>query len=121
MAKQNNNQPLPADVAQKDSVGGMAKRLLDPAHVKQLAAWCAQVAKEEGGQALWREISFRVNLALHRDTWQYRADLPTRRMLKRQRAEGVPGGPKISVVVPLYNTPLPFLYLMFESVTGQSY
>lgn len=121
MAKQNNNQPLPADVAQKDSVGGMAKRLLDPAHVKQLAAWCAQVAKEEGGQALWREISFRVNLALHRDTWQYRADLPTRRMLKRQRAEGVPGGPKISVVVPLYNTPLPFLKQMIESVTGQSY
>ncbi|WP_270913070.1 glycosyltransferase family 2 protein [Allofournierella sp. CML151] len=121
MAKQNNNQPLPADVAQKDSVGGMARRLLDPAHVKQLAAWCAQVAKEEGGQALWREISFRVNLALHRDTWQYRADLPTRRMLKHQRAEGVPGGPKISVVVPLYNTPLPFLKQMIESVTGQSY
>ena len=121
MAKQNNNQPLPADVAQKDGVGGMAKRLLDPAHVKQLAAWCAQVAKEEGGQALWREISFRVNLALHRDTWQYRADLPTRRMLKHQRAEGVPGGPKISVVVPLYNTPLPFLKQMIESVTGQSY
>ena len=121
MANEKNNQPLPADVAQKDSVGGMAKRLLDPAHVKQLAGWCARVAREEGGQALWREISFRVNLALHRDTWQYRADLPTRRMLKRQRAEGVPGGPKISVVVPLYNTPLPFLKQMIESVTGQSY
>ena len=121
MANEKNNQPLPADVAQKDSVGGMAKRLLDPAHVKQLAGWCARVAREEGGQALWREISFRVNLALHRDTWQYRADLPTRRMLKRQRAAGVPGGPKISVVVPLYNTPLPFLKQMIESVTGQSY
>lgn len=121
MANEKNNQPLPADVPQKDSVGGMAKRLLDPAHVKQLAGWCARVAREEGGQALWREISFRVNLALHRDTWQYRADLPTRRMLKRQRAEGVPGGPKISVVVPLYNTPLPFLKQMIESVTGQSY
>ena len=121
MANEKNNQPLPADVAQKDSVGGMAKRLLDPAHVKQLVGWCARVAREEGGQALWREISFRVNLALHRDTWQYRADLPTRRMLKRQRAEGVPGGPKISVVVPLYNTPLPFLKQMIESVTGQSY
>ena len=121
MANEKNNQPLPADVARKDSVGGMAKRLLDPAHVKQLAAWCAQVAREEGAQALWREISFRVNLALHRDTWQYRADLPTRRMLKRQRAEGVPGGPKISVVVPLYNTPLPFLKQMIKSVTDQSY
>ena len=45
MANEKNNQPLPADVAQKDSVGGMAKRLLDPAHVKQLAGWCARVAR----------------------------------------------------------------------------
>ena len=34
--------PLPADVAREDSVGGMARRLLDPAHIKQVAAWCAR-------------------------------------------------------------------------------
>ena len=98
--------PLPADVAKKDSLPGMARRLLDPAHIRQVAAWCARVGREEGAQALWREISFRVNLAFHRDTWRYRADLPTRKKLAAQRAAGVPGGPKISVVAPLYNLSL---------------
>ena len=82
---------------------------------------CARVGREEGAQALWREISFRVNLAFHRDTWRYRADLPTRKKLAAQRAAGVPGGPKISVVAPLYNTPPRFLRQMIGSVTGQSY
>lgn len=113
--------PLPADVAKKDSLAGMARRLLDPAHIRQVAAWCARVGREEGAQALWREISFRVNLAFHRDTWRYRADLPTRKKLAAQRAAGVPGGPKISVVAPLYNTPPRFLRQMIGSVTGQSY
>ncbi|WP_418972792.1 glycosyltransferase family 2 protein [Allofournierella sp.] len=113
--------PLPADVAKKDSLAGMARRLLDPAHIRQVAAWCARVGREEGAEALWREISFRVNLAFHRDTWRYRADLPTRKKLAAQRAAGVPGGPKISVVAPLYNTPPRFLRQMIGSVTGQSY
>ncbi len=113
--------PLPADVAKKDSLAGMARRLLDPAHIRQVAAWCARVGREEGAQALWREISFRVNLAFHRDAWRYRADLPTRKKLAAQRAAGVPGGPKISVVAPLYNTPPRFLRQMIGSVTGQSY
>ena len=113
--------PLPADVAKKDSLAGMARRLLDPAHIRQVAAWCARVGREEGAEALWREISFRVNLAFHRDTWRYRADLPTRKKLAAQRAAGVPGGPKISVVAPLYNTPPCFLRQMIGSVTGQSY
>lgn len=113
--------PLPADVAKKDSLPGMARRLLDPAHIRQVAAWCARVGREEGAEALWREISFRVNLAFHRDTWRYRADLPTRKKLAAQRAAGVPGGPKISVVAPLYNTPPRFLRQMIGSVTGQSY
>lgn len=119
MPKQQENRP--ADLAQKDSLAGMARRLVNPAHIRQVAAWCAQVGREEGPQALWREVAFRVNLAFHRDTWQYRADLPTRRRLKKQREQGVPGGPKISVVVPLYNTPPKFLRQMLNSVTAQSY
>lgn len=113
--------PLPADVAKEDSVGGMARRLADPKHIGQLVHWCAQVAKEEGMEALWREISFRVNLAFHRDTWKYRADIPTRRQLKAQRKAGVAGGPSISVVSPLYNTPEKFLRQMIGSVRAQSY
>jgi len=34
---QDTNQNRPADVAQADSVGGMAKRLLNPAHLSDLA------------------------------------------------------------------------------------
>ncbi|EJX00053.1 glycosyl transferase family protein, partial [gut metagenome] len=113
--------PLPADVAREDSVGDMARRLADPKHVGQLARWCAQLAKEEGLEALWREISFRINLAFHRDTWKYRADIPTRRQLKAQRKAGVAGGPRISVVSPLYNTPEKFLRQMIGSVRAQSY
>ena len=112
--------PLPADVAREDSVGGMARRLLEPAHIKQGAAWCAQVGREEGLEALWREVEFRIRLALHRDTWRYRADLPTRRQLKAQRAENL-AGPTISVCVPLFNTPAPFLRQMINSVLAQSY
>lgn len=33
---QDTNQNRPADVAQADSVGGMAKRLLNPAHLSDL-------------------------------------------------------------------------------------
>ena len=113
--------PLPADVAKEDSVQGMARRLADPKHIKELCAWCAKVGKEEGFEALWREISFRINLAFHRDTWKYRADIPTKKQLKAQRAQGVAGGPTISVVVPLYNTPEKFMRQMIGSVRAQSY
>ena len=113
--------PLPADVAREDSVGGMAKRLANPAHIRHLIGWCAQVGKEEGFEALWREITFRVNLALHRDTWKYRADIPTKKQLKAQRKNGVKNGPTISIVSPLYNTPEKFLRQMIGSVCAQSY
>ena len=98
----------------------MARRLLEPAHIKQVAVWCAQVGREEGLEALWREVEFRIRLALHRDTWRYRADLPTRRQLKAQRAENL-AGPTISVCAPLFNTPAPFLRQMINSVLAQSY
>ena len=114
-------EPLPADVARADSPAAMARRLASPAHIAQLCGWCARVAREEGAQALWREIDFRLRLALHKDTWRYRADLPTRRQLRRQKAAGVPGGPTISVCVPLYNTPEKFLRQLIRSLRRQSW
>ncbi len=113
--------PLPADVAKEDSVGGMARRLADPKHLKDLFVWCAKVGRDEGFEALWREITFRVNLAFHRDTWKYRADIPTKKQLKAQRKKGVPGGPMFSIISPLYNTPEKFLRQMIGSVCAQSY
>ena len=112
---QDTNQNRPADVAQADSVGGMAKRLLNPAHLSDLARRSAATLKEQGAEQLWRDVTFRVGLAFHHDSWQHRADLPLRRELKAQRAEYADGkpGPVVSVVVPLYNTP--------EKFFGQNY
>lgn len=120
MAKEPQND-LPLDVAQQDSVSGMAKRLMNPAHLQDLAHRAYVCARDEGLEQLWRGLDFRINLALHREKWQYRADLPTRRLLKAQRRAPLENGPCISVVVPLYNTPLPFLKQMIGSVTAQSY
>ena len=96
---QDTNQNRPADVAQADSVGGMAKRLLNPAHLSDLARRSAATLKEQGAEQLWRDVTFRVGLAFHHDSWQHRADLPLRRELKAQRAEYADGkpGPVVSV------------------------
>ena len=90
---QDTNQNRPADVAQADSVGGMAKRLLNPAHLSDLARRSAATLKEQGAEQLWRDVTFRVGLAFHHDSWQHRADLPLRRELKSQRAEYADGKP----------------------------
>ena len=112
---------LPADVARADSVGGMLKRLASPAHLADLAKRGVDCVKEEGFEQLWREVEFRVGLALHKDRWQHRADQPTKRQLKRQKENPLPGDLVVSVVVPLYNTPMKFLKEMIGSVTAQTY
>lgn len=48
---QDTNQNRPADVAQADSVGGMAKRLLNPAHLSDLARRSAATLERAGGRA----------------------------------------------------------------------
>lgn len=115
-----NSQPLPADVAQADSVAGMAKRLASPAHLADLGRRSVATLREEGAQQLWRDVVFRVGLAFHYDSWQHRADIPTRRQLKRQRENPIQGG-TVSIVVPLYNTPKKFFDQMLKSVRDQTY
>ena len=114
------NNERPADLAVQDSVGGMARRLLNPAHLKDLARRSVATLREQGAEQLWRDISFRVGLAFHHDDWRHRADLPLRRTLKAQRAANLQG-PCISVVVPVFNTPLRFFNEMVESVQRQTY
>ena len=118
--KQQPNNERPADLAVQDSVGGMARRLLDPAHLRDLARRSAATLREQGAEQLWRDVTFRVGLAFHHDDWRHRADLPLRRTLKAQRAAALQG-PCISVVVPVYNTPLPFFKQMVQSVRRQTY
>ncbi len=47
--------------------------------------------------------------------------MPTEEEKKKQRERKFPDDLKISVLVPLYNTPEPFLRAMIASVTGQTY
>ena len=114
------DQNRPADVAAPDSVGGMAKRLMDPAHLKDLAGRSVRTLREQGLEQLWRDVVFRVGLAFHHDGWRHRADIPLRRTLRAQRAENLQG-PCISVVVPVYNTPMRFFRQMVQSVQRQTY
>lgn len=110
----------PADLAVQDSVGGMARRLLNPAHLRDLAGRSAKTLREQGAEQLWRDVKFRVGLALHHDDWRHRADLPLRRELKAQRAAALQG-PQISIIVPLYNTSAKFFDEMLQSVVKQTY
>ncbi len=110
-----------ADVAVQDSMGGMLRRLVNPAHLKNLAGRFGKTLKEEGAEQLWRDVSFRVALAMHRDQWQHRADIPTRRALKQQLAHPLQIDNTISIIVPLYNTSARFLKELLASVTTQTY
>ena len=118
--KQRPDQERPADLSVQDSVGGMARRLLDPAHLRDLARRSAATLREQGAEQLWRDVTFRVGLAFHHDGWRHRADIPLRRTLKAQRAAHLQG-PCVSIVVPVYNTPLPFFKQMVQSVRRQTY
>ena len=48
MAKPKEN--LPADVARQDSLGGMAKRLLNPSHLADIASRSAKTLREQGAE-----------------------------------------------------------------------
>ena len=92
MSEKPNNE-RPADLAVQDSVGGMARRLLNPAHLRDLAGRSVRTLREQGAEQLWRDVKFRVGLAMHHDDWRHRADIPLRRELKAQRAEYADGKP----------------------------
>ncbi len=115
MAQQTN-----ADVAKQDSVRGMAARLINPAHLKNVMGRFTTTLREEGAEQLWRDVTFRVCLAMHKDQWQHRADIPTKRALGAQRAAPIAAG-CISIVVPLYNTPPRYLKQLLASVQAQTY
>lgn len=114
------DQLRPADAAVQDSVGAMARRLLNVDHLKDLTRRSMATLREQGAEQLWRDVTFKVGLAFHHDGWRHRADIPLRRELKAQRAAGLQG-PRISIVVPVYNTPEKFFRQMLASVQKQTY
>lgn len=121
MTEQEKQTTRNADAPVQDSVGGMTRRLLNPRHVKELAGRMIHTLRQDGFEQVCRDIRFRIALARHEDLWQHRADIPTRRQLKIQRANPIADGPLVSIVVPLYNTPIRFLHEMLDSVRQQTY
>ena len=118
MSKQPTNRPQQDE---QDSVGKAIRRNLSPAKALSLASRGVRCLATRGAEATWREVVWRVDLMRGRDNWRHRADIPLQRELRAQRRAKLPLMPLISVVVPLYNTPLPYLKQMIHSVLGQSY
>lgn len=104
----------------RDSLGKMVRRLTDPSHLGAVVGRTAKTLREQGAEQMWRDVRFRVGLAIHKDFWQHYADIPLKRELKAQRAENLQG-PCISIVVPLYNTPARYFKQMTGSVRKQTY
>ncbi|MBQ5313091.1 MAG: glycosyltransferase, partial [Oscillospiraceae bacterium] len=105
----------------QDSPLRFLKRNLNVKRVTHLVKRGYNSIKNEGLEATQRKVQFRVNLMLKRDVWQFRSDIPLKRELKEQSITKFEFMPKISIVVPLYNTPKKFLLEMVESVEKQSY
>ena len=70
----------------------------------------------QGPRTAWRELQDAIRIRSAKI-----AQWPTPEVLAAQRAEGFEGAVKISVLVPLYNTPERFLREMIESVQAQTY
>ncbi len=108
--------------SEKDTYGKALKRVANPSHSASLVKRGFVCLKERGPEALFREISYRMDLASKNGTpWKHRADIPLKRELRAQKKVKFDKMPVFSVVVPLYNTPVKYLREMIKSVLNQSY
>lgn len=109
------------ETEEQDSVKKALRRNANPARLAGLAGRAIRCVKTRGAEALWREGTYRVDLMTKGESWQFRADLPLKKELRAQRKAVFAKMPCISVVVPLYNTPVKFLRDMIKSMQNQSY
>lgn len=87
--------------------------------IKELMGYTLQVLKEEGPGPVLRRAAGFIKRRFFGKKARY---LPKKQVLEAQRkecAEGAPG-PVISICVPLYNTPEPFLRQLLDSVLNQT-
>ncbi len=97
------------------------RRNMNFARICSLAKRGVNSLKEQGFEATWRKVDFRIKLMTKGDVWKFRSDLPLKKELARQKKAVFPFMPKISIAVPLYNTDKKFLKDMIDSVVNQSY
>ena len=105
---------------ERDNLLKMAGRLANPAHLRSVVGRTAAILREQGAEQMWRDVRFRVGLAVHKVSWRDKVDIPLRKELRAQRAENLQG-PCISIVVPLFNTPARYFKQMTGSVRKQTY
>ena len=105
----------------QDSPLKFLKRNLNISRIGTLLKRGVASLKNDGLEATWRKVDFRIKLMTKGDVWKFRSDIPLKRELKAQKNATFPYMPKISIIVPLYNTPEKFLKEMIDSVYNQSY
>lgn len=105
---------------ERDNLLKMAGRLANPAHLRSVLERTAAILREQGAEQMWRDVRFRVGLAVHKVSWRDKVDIPLKKELRAQRAENLQG-PCISIVVPLFNTPARYFKQMTGSVRKQTY
>ena len=105
---------------ERDNLLKMAGRLANPAHLRSVVGRTATILREQGAEQMWRDVRFRVGLAVHKVSWRDKVDIPLKKELRAQRAENLQG-PCISIVVPLFNTPARYFKQMTGSVLHQTY
>ena len=71
------------------------------ARIGSLAKRGVNSLKEQGFEATWRKVDFRIKLMTKGDVWKFRSDLPLKKELARQKKAVFPFMPKISIAVPL--------------------
>ncbi len=106
---------------EQDSPLKFIKRNVNPKRILALLNRGATSLSKEGFEATFRKIDFRVRLMLKLDAYKHRLDIPLKKDLAFQRKASFVFMPKISIVVPLYNTKEKFLVQLLESVINQSY
>lgn len=105
----------------QDSPIKFLKRNLNVKRIGTLVKRGAVSLKNEGIESTWRKVDFRIKLMTRGDVWKFRSDIPLKKELKAQKNHTFSYMPKISIVVPLYNTPREYLHDMIDSVHKQSY
>lgn len=110
----------------KDSVIKMLRRNLSPTKIKSLKERVSTSFEEEGKEATFKKLKVRMDLMVgitpkEEKVFSPHADIPTYKELKNQREVVFEKQPLFSVVVPIYNTPLPYLEELIQSILKQSY
>ena len=82
----------------------------------------SRVLKNEGINGIVKRVNSHFNNAESKEYYAWiKANTPTKQELEEQRKFEFKNTPKISIVIPLYNTPKKFLLQLIDSVQKQTY